>query len=412
MSEFINNKSRRIESLLEFSTGIIRGEKGRELLTIHQKAIDNLTPFDVIEVVDKLLRIGISVAEIKRNIGKILNIFYTPLLNHIWEVPDNEGFIYYLMLENRAMEHIMKRIKLHIKTWNKASKNSTEALSAKKQIHDDLLLLQNFELHYSKKENILFPYLEREWKDYRCLSVMWAIHDDIRKSLKKLLQLFDNQQTTMREFNKELGVFFFAVYAIKFREEFILFPVVTETVAADLLEKMHQESFEIGFPLIEQPKKRTFAAKANKPTNNLNYSQLGNTLLEFQTGKMHLKQIEMLINTLPVDITLVDENDRVVFFSNPEHRIFTRSKAIIGRSVQNCHPPDSVHIVNEIVESFRSGRKKKESFWIQMQGKFLLIEYFALHDEAGNFRGTMEVSQDITNLRKLTGEKRLLDMEA
>ena len=134
-------------------------------------------------------------------------------------------------------------------------------------------------------------------------------------------------------------------------------------------------------------------------------------MLGLGTGHLSLEEIKTMINTLPLDITYVDENDRVRFFSNPEDRFFPRSKAIIGRTVQNCHPPESVDTVEKILESFKSGEKDKARFWIQMKGKFVLIEYYALRDQAGNYKGTLEVSQDITELRELEGEQRLLDWE-
>jgi len=118
-----------------------------------------------------------------------------------------------------------------------------------------------------------------------------------------------------------------------------------------------------------------------------------------------------MINTIPVDITFIDENDEVKFFSKPEDRFFQRSTAIIGRKVQNCHPPESVHMVEKILDSFKSGDKKKARFWINMRGKFILIEYYAMRDENGKYRGTLEVSQDVTDIRALDGERRLLEWE-
>jgi DUF438 domain-containing protein len=117
----------------------------------------------------------------------------------------------------------------------------------------------------------------------------------------------------------------------------------------------------------------------------------------------------MMLNHLPVDMTLVDENDEVRYFSTPGDRIFPRSKAIIGRKVENCHPPSSVHVVTELLDAFKAGKKDKESFWIQMGKKFILIQYFALRDEKGTYKGTLEVSQDVSEIRSLTGEKRLMD---
>ncbi len=127
------------------------------------------------------------------------------------------------------------------------------------------------------------------------------------------------------------------------------------------------------------------------------------------TGKISIDQIINLFNHLPIDITYVDENEKVVYFSHPKDRFFTRSKAIIGRKVQNCHPPESIDVVNRIIESFRSGKKDKESFWIQIKGKFILIQYFAVRDESAKYMGTIEVSQDITDIRNLEVERRLLD---
>jgi len=116
-----------------------------------------------------------------------------------------------------------------------------------------------------------------------------------------------------------------------------------------------------------------------------------------------------MINNLPVDVTYVDENDEVRYFSTPNHRIFPRSKAIIGRLVENCHPPSSVHIVKDLIDAFKSGKKNQESFWIEMGEKFILIRYFALRDEDGKYKGTLEVSEEVSTIRKLTGEKRLME---
>jgi len=123
------------------------------------------------------------------------------------------------------------------------------------------------------------------------------------------------------------------------------------------------------------------------------------------------EQIAMVFNHLPVDLTYVDENDKVVFYSTPKHRIFPRTNAVIGRAVSNCHPPESVHIVERIVDAFRSGEREEASFWIQMRNDFVLIKYFAVRDAKGNYRGVLEVSQEVSDIRQLEGEQRLLDWE-
>ena len=136
---------------------------------------------------------------------------------------------------------------------------------------------------------------------------------------------------------------------------------------------------------------------------------LASARVDLETGLLEVEQIISLFNHLPVDITFVDENDEVRYFSDPKDRFFTRSKAIIGRKVQNCHPPESIDVVNRIVESFRKGEKDVESFWIQMKDKFLLIQYFAIRNSKGEYKGVIEVSQDVSDIRKLEGERRLID---
>ena len=132
-------------------------------------------------------------------------------------------------------------------------------------------------------------------------------------------------------------------------------------------------------------------------------------LSNLTTGKLSFEQLDMLLKNLPVDITFVDENDKVCYYSDTEDRIFRRTPAIIGKSVQNCHPHDSVHIVNDIIQNFREKKKDVAEFWIQMKGQFIHIRYFPLYDENGTYRGVIEVSQEVTQIKNLEGERRLLD---
>lgn len=198
-----------------------------------------------------------------------------------------------------------------------------------------------------------------------------------------------------------VGDLFFNMYAIKFREERLLFPLVQEIIPEDILESLFKESLEIGFPFYQQ-KVISEYTKTENPEGNL---------VDLETGKLTTEQIKLLFNHLPVDITFVDENDKVVYFSSPIKRIFPRTKSIIGRDVHNCHPPESVHVVEQIVRSFRNGKKDVASFWINMKGGKLLIQYFAIRDEAGKYKGVVEVSQEIAEIQSLQGEKRLLDWE-
>ena len=131
--------------------------------------------------------------------------------------------------------------------------------------------------------------------------------------------------------------------------------------------------------------------------------------VKLSTGNLDFAQIDLMLKTLPIDITFVNENDKVVYYSDTEHRIFPRSPGIIGRTVQRCHPPKSVHVVEQILDAFKKGSRDKAEFWIRLKGKVFYIRYFAIRDGSGRYRGTLEVSQDITEIQYLTGEQRLLD---
>jgi hypothetical protein len=134
--------------------------------------------------------------------------------------------------------------------------------------------------------------------------------------------------------------------------------------------------------------------------------------VQLPTGNLTIEQLTSLFAALPVDITFVDADDRVRFFSEGPSRVFARSRAILGRKVQHCHPPKSVDVVDQIVESFRSGAKEVAEFWIEFHGRFVHIRYFAVRDEAKRYLGTLEVTQDVTEIRGLTGERRLLEWNA
>jgi uncharacterized protein len=205
-----------------------------------------------------------------------------------------------------------------------------------------------------------------------------------------------------------MGDLFFVILPIIFREEQILFPVALQAIPEKVWSDMLLQSEEIGWCYLDQYQVSGIKNQ-DKSLNESGEMQATDGLIDLGTGYLAPSQLILMLENLPVDITFVDENDEVRYFSGAKHRIFPRAKAIIGRKVQNCHPRESVHVVNEIVEAFRNGSKDHADFWIQMRGRFIHIRYFALRDEAGNYKGTIEVSQDCTEIRGLQGERRLLE---
>lgn len=413
MSELIDNRrQKRINDILNFSIGVMEGKDVKELIDIYGDSIREVTPHDIIIMEDKQIQKGIGPKKIKKHIEKILNILGPYLGKYSWNKPGEGHPLHYFMEENRALEKLLSDIKEVIKKIELEEKKKVDFEQEINRLKKYLKKLKEFDKHYIRKENILFPYLEKKWIYYRPLQVMWSLHDDIREHWKSLDLLLEGVREFNHQIRKNFGELFLLMYRMIFKEEKIIFPIAIETLNSREWEDIQNQSYEIGFSLIQPPVSEkneekdiemTKLAKKNLP--------FGTVLIGFETGALTLAQITTILNKLPVDITYVDENDIVKYFSRPEERIFPRSSAIIGRTVQNCHPPESVHIVNKILDAFKTGKKNRARFWIQMKGKFILIEYFALRDNEGNYMGTLEVSQDITEIRKLDGEKRLLDWE-
>ncbi len=407
MSEFINNtkkhvgnstkkdSEKRVEQLFQFSQGILKGKNGRNLMEKYGEALKHITPHDMIAMEEKQLKGGISPQQIKEKIEKVMNVIYDHLKKYEWEKPQEGHALYYLMQENRELEKVLNKIKksLHDKDYVKVTNQVEELFS--------------MEQHYIRKENILFPFLERTWENCRPLSVMWSIHDDIRMKLKALKNILAENEEFNADIFKLLGEVFFLMYGMIFKEELVIYPVAMETLTTMDWRKINEQSYEIGFSYITPPIRKSRSDSVPKE----NLVDLAKVFFQTETGSLNQQQLELILNTIPLDLTFIDENDEVRYFSNPKDRFFPRSPAIIGRKVQNCHPPESVHIVEKILDTFKAGTKDEASFHIQMKGKFIFIRYFAVKDKNGKYAGTLEVGQDITKIRKMEGEKRLLDWD-
>lgn len=398
MSEFTLHKQHRVEKLVELFGLVIREEMTSELVDGYQQVIDRTEPADVIAVVDELVKMQIPMPELKKGINKALNLLNKALREFPYTAPTSGSLFDGLIRNNEQIDVRLKAIRPLLKELNQ----NPEGTIVRSELKNKLVDLQKIDLHYQIKENVFFPLVESFLPDYRCLQVMWSFHDDIRRNLKETIHLLDTETIDLPRFNRLSGDLFFNIYAIKFREEHILFPVISAIVSEEKLNALLPESLEIGFPFV-QPELQE--AKTSGTATEISGE------VDLKTGSLSPEQIRLIFNHLPVDITYVDENNKVKFFSTPEKRIFRRTNSIIGRDVKNCHPHESVHVVEQIVETFRKGEKDKASFWIQMKGEFILIQYFAIRDELGIYRGVVEVSQEITEIRNLQGEQRLLDWE-
>ncbi|KKK43268.1 MAG: hypothetical protein Lokiarch_28630, partial [Candidatus Lokiarchaeum sp. GC14_75] len=258
--------------------------------------------------------------------------------------------------------------------------------------------LRRVDVHYARKENQLFPIIEKHGIG-GIPSVMWAVHDEIREILKT-------------ENIEEIEVALKKVEDMIYKEEHILFPLTLESFTeSDWIDARKGEE-EIGFIFGVEPGdqwKPVSALDIHEPLPS--ESKVGEKNLNLDIGNLTLEQINIMLKTLPVDITFVNENDEVAYYSDTEDRIFPRSRGIIGRTVQKCHPPKSVDVVEDILQKFKSGEKSVAEFWIQLDENFIFIRYFAMRDEEENYVGTLEVSQEISHLRSLKDERRLVEWE-
>lgn len=391
-------KEIRKKALHELCLGLIGSERGKALVAKHQSLIDTVTPEETMYILDRILSEGTDPELVKAGVGRIINLFHKSLSVTSWEKPASDHFLYYLMLENAEVKKLMTSIKeLAKKLLIRVPEDPQPLLASLQPL---IQQLGQYDLHYAKKENILFPYIEKNFSETRCLQLMWAFHDDFRNSLKIINAELATEKPDTGKLNKELGRLFFVVLPLIFREQQIVFPVAMKVIPEGEWNKMMQQSSEIGWCFIEPP-----AFKKSGLVNNAT----GNGKLDLGTGILVPEQVRLVLNTIPVDLTYIDEHDEVKYFSYGQHRIFPRTKAIIGRKVQNCHPADSVSIVNRIIDSFRDGTKDSADFWIQQRDRFIFIRYFAVRNEQKEYKGTLEVSQDITGIRQLSGEQRLLE---
>jgi len=277
-----------------------------------------------------------------------------------------------------------------------------------KQLDHIVEHLKDSESHYVREENVLFPSLGK------CgikepPAVMWMEHDKIRVIKKGIYGLLDEHKSmAFGEFTKQLEEISLSLADMLsshfYKENNILFPAALQVIGENEWPDIRHQFDDLGYCCFTPESARLTIEKGKAPAPKPEVEGV----VSFETGVLSGEELEALINTLPIDVTFVDKDDTVRYFSQSKDRIFPRAKAIIGRKVQQCHPEKSVHVVNQILEDFRSGKRDEAQFWINLQGKLIYIRYFAVRKD-GDYLGCLEVTQDITDVKMIEGEKRLLD---
>ncbi|HEY4628691.1 MAG TPA: PAS domain-containing protein [Flavobacterium sp.] len=270
--------------------------------------------------------------------------------------------------------------------------------------------LHTIEKRFARKENQLFPFLEKKgWNGPS--QGMWSFHDNLREQFR-LIQYY-LKMNNPEKININTPFLVNGIYRLMQMEETVLFPNALDLLTeADWIE-MRKGEEEVGWMLPEAPApypKQEYIHPSEDFTKRGMSFSLENTS-HYDEGYMTVEQVNLLFKTMPLDLTYVDENDKVIFYNRGEERVFPRSAGIIGREVKFCHPPKSVGTVLKILDEFRKGTQNESSFWINYKERLIYIRYFAVRDADKNYKGVIEMSQDITDIKKIEGEKRLLDWD-
>jgi uncharacterized protein len=313
-------------------------------------------------------------------------------------------------LENRALEALIEQ-KLRPLLANLQANGTPDHRPWQQtvaELRNTLEELYQVHIHYLRKENLLFPLLE----NYGITAppkVMWGVDDEIRGKLKRAKEALNGPETAVAAVMVEEAVT--QLTEMIFKEDNILFPMCLENFKPSEWDMIARESGDIGWCLIDGPDASgTMAGRESATSGSAGATGIPGIegTIVLPTGILTVDQLVGMLNMLPFDITFVDANDTVRYFSQGTERIFARTKAIIGRAVSNCHPPSSVHVVEQLVADLKSGKKDSEDFWIHMGDKYVLIRYFAVRGEGGAYLGTLEVTQNIAPIQAIEGQKRLM----
>ncbi|WP_053361649.1 DUF438 domain-containing protein [Bacillus sp. FJAT-27251] len=408
MSEIINNRESEIESkserqamLKQIIKDLHNGKSVDDVKAQFENAVGQISVAEISQLEQTLMEEeGIPVSEVQRLCSVHAAVFKGSIeeIHQLGKPEEQPGHpIHTFKLENREIDKLLNfKMQLHLERFEKEDSEENRI-----KLIEDLNLLADVDKHYTRKENLLFPYLEK-YGIYGPTQVMWGVDDGIRAAIK-------GAKEKLAHYNGDKKAVHAAVYFVIretsemiYKEENILFPMALQTLTEDEWIKIAHDGEDIGYCL---------AAPAGvwKPERaEMKAAAMSDGLVKMETGLLSLKQLELMLNHLPVDITFIDEDDVVRYFSHGKERIFHRTKAVIGRTVQNCHPPKSVHVVEDLLRDFKAGVKDVEDFYIKFRDKYVYIRYFAVRDETGKYVGTLEFTQNIDPIQAIQGEKRIL----
>jgi len=406
MSEQIDNskfrKSRLKKLILKLHAGESENSVREELLN----TLGSIPYGEVVEVEQELIAEGLPEEEVLKLCDAHSSVLKGTIdLTVSKKIPPGHPVDVFVQ-ENRSLKSVVDEASTFISSLDHLEeKNLQEAVFNLTDLFNQLI---DVDKHYQRKEYLLFPYLERTGVTGPP-KVMWGKHDEIRELLNGSLEILKMNDITKEDLISSseiiLSPALTGVLEMIVKEEEILFPMMMDALSDADWYEIQKQSLEIGYCLYDPP---TEWLPSGIIIDDEDENKKQGNNIQLPSGNFSIEELEAILNTMPVDMTFVDRNDKVKYFSQNRERIFQRSRAILNRDVRHCHPPASTHIVDKIIEDFKSGKEDRAPFWINLKGKFVHIEYFALRNEKGEYLGTLEVSQDLTNYRKLEGEQRIL----
>ena len=376
------------------------------------KLIEGVAAWEISDMEQSLISEGMPIEEVQRLCDVHASVFkgsieeiHTPQ-EHL-NIPGHP--LHTFTLENQGLEgFIDNTVTPHLENYKQSG-----SLQDKNNLIEDIDSLGDIDNHYSRKENLLFPYLEKKGITAPP-KVMWGVDDEIRDAIKEIKKMLQDPSEKKDAILLQTGQVLHKIKEMIFKEKNILFPMAIDNLTESEWMEIEEESDEIGYCFAKPqgkwiPQRVDLEAKDEiKQEEKIDTQENIHGYVKFETGILSFAEINAIFNTLPFDITFIDKDDIVKYFTQGKDRIFVRTKSVIGRNVENCHPPASVNVVESIVNDFKSGKKDTEHFWIPMGDRYVYIQYFAVRDEKGTYIGVMEVTQDIKPIQGITGEKRLV----
>jgi PAS domain S-box-containing protein len=406
MSEVSGGKEDKRETLKELIKRLHEGANPEEIKEKFKEVIKDTTPTEISQIEEELIKEGMPREEIQRLCDVHLAVFRESLEEE--EISAPVGHPISILREEHKM---LLKFAEELRNTAKEIKGTKDFASADEEMKQLSHIAEHFkvsESHYSREENVLFPYIEKHGIT-QPPAIMWMEHDKIRGIEENLYWVIDTRESMVsQDFAEQLEEASLSLADMLsshfYKENNILFPTALKTIGENEWRDIREQFDELGYCCFTPEPARIAIEEVESPSSEPE----AEGVVSFETGTLSKEVVEAIFNTLPVDITFVDKDDTVRYFSQSKERIFVRAKAVIGRKVQQCHSQKSIHLVNQILEDFKSGRREVAEFWINLEGRLIYIRYFPVRNKNGDYLGCIEVTQDITDIKKIKGERRLL----